>query len=771
MSANDNLRETRKREHGTKIALRFRTVNRTRFKRSVLATVSLLLPVFSGCGAEEGGGEEHVGSSGEALTAVCGQPSNGPVQGYDISEFQPNFNWNNAKNNGVAFGYARISYGASHVDATFDANWKNIKAAGLLRGAYQYFLPNDDIAKQAQMVIDKVGKLGPDDLPVQFDMEPTSAEQGGLSRAQLAAKMHQWLDLVEAGTGKRPIIYTNAYGWQDRYGSSGFEKYDLWISNYNPSQCPLLNDGWKTWRIWQYSDGNGTLDHDVFNGTLADLKAWANASTGSTDAGGPDDGPSDDYPMLPKRSAADLDGDGQADVCVRAIRGLTCALSKGSSFSAEFDGPAWKDADGWDNLTYRSTIQFGDVDGDGKADVCARGRTGMRCALSQGQAFSQNEINGPAWSDDAGWNQPSLYGTIQLADVNGDGKLDVCGRSTTGLVCNLAGENGFPNAVQGPAWSDDKGWSRADRYATIQFADVNGDRKADVCAKDAAGIVCHLSTGNGFSAEVRGPAWSNDKGWNKVQYGSTIRFADVDGDGRADVCGRGPDGIVCARSTGQGFGAEIRGPAWSDAKGWSDASSYRTIQWGDLDGDKRADVCGRSSNGIVCSLSTGEGFSSEIQTTLFADTSGGNQAKTFTTLAMGDVNHDGKDDLCGRDSSQGFVCATSNGKGFGAPFLAAGWSDAAGFSLPQYYETVRVTGLAPTATFTGTVVDPGTAGDAGAGEPGGTDSTNVAQGPRPVSSNGGCAVRPTGVAPHDAAYAAGITVALGLVLRRRRRKM
>ncbi|HVH41699.1 MAG TPA: GH25 family lysozyme [Labilithrix sp.] len=721
-----------------------------------LALVPVLLPMFAGCGSDQGSPSEteRIGSTSEALTESCGQPENGPVQGYDVSEHQgDNFDWMAAKAKGVSFGYARISYGTGHPDLTFDGNWARIKEAGLLRGAYQYFLPNQDVATQAQIVIDKVGKLGIGDLPVQFDVEPTQAERGGLTGAQIAAKMRQWLDLVEAGTGKRPFIYTNAYLWQDFIGSTEFGNYGLWIANYHPpSGCPKINDGWSKWTIWQYSDTNATLDRNVFNGTLAELQAFAGTA-------------GEDYPTLARRSVADINGDGQADVCARAIRGLVCALSNGDKFLPQFNGPAWSDEAGWSSARYRETIQFGDIDGDGKADVCGRFTAGVLCKRSDGTNFT-TDVPGPAWTDDKGWSQPSSYTTMQLADVNGDGKLDICGRASSGLVCNLSDGNGFPTEIQGPAWSDQAGWNKAEQYATIQLADINGDGQADACARDAEGIVCHLSKGNGFPAEVRGPAWSNAAGWSKVEYGSTIRFVDVDGDGRADVCGRGPAGIVCAVSKGRSFDAEFAGPGWSDQQGWNKPSSYRTIQWGDINGDKKADVCGRAASGMVCHLSEGATFSNPIDGPAFSDTEGWADAKYFTTMALGDVNHDGKEDLCAR-SAAGVICTPSTGSGFGDKILAADWSDAKGWGAAPYYNSTRVIGSSPLAKFTGVVeeVEPGPNGDADGG------ATEGKNNPRRLGStapSSGCAVGPVSTNSRSSSMLGGIVIAFGLVLRRRR---
>ena len=81
--------------------------------------------------------------------------------------------------------------------------------------------------------------------------------------------------------------------------------------------------------------------------------------------------------------------------------------------------------------------------------------------------------------------------------------------------------------------------------ATIRFGDVNGDGRADVCGRSAAGLFCALANGRSFLKPTLWLAGMSDAaGW--APYGASLELRDVDGDGRADVCARGPEGVVCA---------------------------------------------------------------------------------------------------------------------------------------------------------------------------------------------------------------------------------
>jgi RHS repeat-associated protein len=357
------------------------------------------------------------------------------------------------------------------------------------------------------------------------------------------------------------------------------------------------------------------------------------------------------------------------------------------NMTAPLTGPAWSDAAAWNSPQYFRTIGYPDLNGDAKEDICGRGGAGVSCFLSDGSGFP-TAVTGPAWSDAASWNQPQYYLTIGYADVNGDGNEDVCGRGTAGVSCFLSDGSGFPTAVTGPAWSDADGWTAAKYYETIRYPDVNGDGKADVCGRNNGGIVCALSDGSGFPTIVAGPAWSDADGWGAFQYYDTIRYPDINGDGKDDVCARGVDGVSCFLSDGSGFPTAVAGPPWSDAGGWGSPEYYRTIRFADVNGDGKDDACARSGIGIECYLSNGSGFPTVIDGPAWSDADGWNAPQYYTTIRMPDINGDDRADICILNGVQ-VSCHLSDGSGFSTLVNGPAWSGAAGWNLAASYATVR----------------------------------------------------------------------------------
>jgi lysozyme len=241
----------------------------------------------AGGGAACGGnptGDGPVGHSAEAVTVCAGAST---VKGIDVSSYQDTVDWTTAKGTGLAFAIARISDGSA-LDSQFATNWSGMKNAGLVRGAYQFFEPGESPTAQATIVINAVGVLGAGDLPVTADMEVT----GGQSAATIAANLQTWMAAVKAGTGKAPMIYTAEGFWDGSVASSSFAANPLWAANWGVS-CPDTATGWSAWSFWQYSD-SGTVsgvpdavDLDEFNGSLAELQAFAGGASTTSDAGAP----------------------------------------------------------------------------------------------------------------------------------------------------------------------------------------------------------------------------------------------------------------------------------------------------------------------------------------------------------------------------------------------------------------------------------------------------------------------------------------------------
>ena len=239
-----------------------------------------LCAVLISC-VEPGGQEPEAESTDQQAGIVCGD---GPtVRGIDVSYYETSVDWAAAHAAGIDFAFVRVSDGLQFIDPKFPAYWDGARTAGVIRGAYQFFRPAEDPIAQADLLLDRMGPPAPGDLPPVLDVEVS----GGLSTDAVAASVAAWVARVTAALGRPPIIYAGLYSWHDLTGSADATTSPLWVAQYTTAPCPNIPVPWTRWMFWQYSatgtvDGipGSMLDVDVFNGTLDELRGFADARCG-----------------------------------------------------------------------------------------------------------------------------------------------------------------------------------------------------------------------------------------------------------------------------------------------------------------------------------------------------------------------------------------------------------------------------------------------------------------------------------------------------------
>ncbi len=230
--------------------------------------------------------------------------------GIDVSDLNGTIDWNIVKSAGYSFAFIKSSQGAwggsNSNDAQFSANWKNARAAGLLRSAYHFFDPTSDVQAQIDLFVSLVGDFWePGELPPMIDLEcPTSSDpsyrskfcdgvalNGWVASSVLTSSIVQFLDGVEAKTGRRPIIYSYDYWfWDSGVDRTKLESWPLDISWPTSADCYDVPDVFGPALFWQDSVTANVagvpkvVDTDRFVGTLDQLRALA--SGGAQQLGG-----------------------------------------------------------------------------------------------------------------------------------------------------------------------------------------------------------------------------------------------------------------------------------------------------------------------------------------------------------------------------------------------------------------------------------------------------------------------------------------------------
>jgi GH25 family lysozyme M1 (1,4-beta-N-acetylmuramidase) len=212
------------------------------------------------------------------------------AHGVDLSRWDVSFD--PAKATGVIdFAIMKACEGTFR-DSKFAEIWAGVQKVPI-RGAYHYLRSGMSWQTQADFFLSVVN--GFDFHLYALDFEATGNTMG----APLASAAHSWIEYVASKTGKMVILYTNSSHYDaDLFPYGDWMKdHPLWVAQYwkdpTPDKDPNLPKKRKPgdWSIYQYASeinfpGHAkeygtpvnSIDLNVFNGTVADMRAWLKLS-------------------------------------------------------------------------------------------------------------------------------------------------------------------------------------------------------------------------------------------------------------------------------------------------------------------------------------------------------------------------------------------------------------------------------------------------------------------------------------------------------------
>ena len=304
------------------------------------------------------------------------------------------------------------------------------------------------------------------------------------------------------------------------------------------------------------------------------------------------------------RVLADVGGDGSTDVIGFGDRGIF--LSHGARYGhlTEPLGPEKTVADfgynqGW--RTEHHLREVADLDGEGGAEIVGFGDAGVHVA-DHAPRGSSTELS-PAtlrladFGRDQGWRID--HHVRELADVDGDGLLDIVGFGDAGVhVARGQADGTFTDPVLAVAdFGRHQGW-RVDRHPR-HVADVNADGRADLVGFGHAGVwVSHAAADGTFGAPAMtlrdlGVA----QGWRTDRHQREL--VDLDDDGRADIVAFGDAGTYASYAGFDGNFAiatlELADFGWD--QGWRPDRHVRRLA--DVTGDGLPEIVGFGELGTL----------------------------------------------------------------------------------------------------------------------------------------------------------------------------
>ncbi|MGI4875566.1 MAG: FG-GAP-like repeat-containing protein [Janthinobacterium lividum] len=317
--------------------------------------------------------------------------------------------------------------------------------------------------------------------------------------------------------------------------------------------------------------------------------------------------------------------------------------------------------------TYAQSVALGDVDGDGDLDMATTNQDDgtVSVRLNGGDATGTNTGSFTAGSTVTVGSNPR---SVVLADIDGDGDLDLLAANNGGNTVSVRVNNGsgaFSGSVNQVVGSNP--------YA-VALADVDGDGDLDLLTTSYGSSQVSILLNGGDATGSNSGAFSNGSTISVDSAPTGLAMGDVDGDGDLDLV------VVCtasSASTGSGSvnvrlnGGDATGSntgVFSNGSAFASIAPYPlTVALGDVDGDGDLDLLTAGYSGTVGTslanvrLNGGNATAGTLNAGTFSNGSNVGVDSAPYAVALADVDGDGDLDLLASSSNGSTVSVRLNG--------------------------------------------------------------------------------------------------------------
>ncbi|MEO0899462.1 MAG: M12 family metallopeptidase [Bacteroidota bacterium] len=297
----------------------------------------------------------------------------------------------------------------------------------------------------------------------------------------------------------------------------------------------------------------------------------------------------------------------------------------------------------WGGGAGTTDIAFGDIDGDGKDEVCV-----TRSSPTNARFFvfddAENDYK-QMFSDGQSWGSGYWAVSAAFGDMDGDGKDELA-------IARNAKENGRVMVYRFERQSIrsigvlGKTWGSGGVANKVAFGDIDGDGKEELAISRKTPVNARIflfnwnATNRSFTQKA-----SMGSNWAKDDYATAVAFGDYDKDGKDDLAiGRKVSASNRFRYGVYKWNGSRLATIFTDGNSWGTGGYVTDLAFGDVTGD------GKKELGITRYTQTNArvfivGRRSGKNQTIKSFGSDWGSSNYATSIAFGDTDGDGKEEI------------------------------------------------------------------------------------------------------------------------------
>jgi len=342
----------------------------------------------------------------------------------------------------------------------------------------------------------------------------------------------------------------------------------------------------------------------------------------------------------------DLDGDGKPDLAVVNQSSNSISVYRNTSNSGSIVAGSFAAKVDFIIGTLPTSVAIGDLDGDGKPDLAVANRESNTISVFRNTSTSGSIVAGSFAAKvdfTTGTNtQPIL---VAIGDLDGDGKPDLAVANQNSASVSLFRNTSTSGSIVAGSFAAKVDFTTGTTPRSIAIGDLDGDGKPDLAVANNGSASVSVFRNTSTTGSMIAGSFAAKIDFITGTLPSSVAIGDLDGDGKPDmaVANTASNTVSVLRNTSTS-GSVVAG-SFADKVDFTTGSGSISVALGDLDGDGKPDLAVANLGSPTVSVLRNTSTIGSIVAGSFAAKVDFTTGTNPRSVAIGDLDGDGKPDL------------------------------------------------------------------------------------------------------------------------------
>jgi len=334
------------------------------------------------------------------------------------------------------------------------------------------------------------------------------------------------------------------------------------------------------------------------------------------------------------------------------------------------------------------SIAIGDLDGDGKPDLAVVNQGANTVSVFRNTSAS-GSITATSFAAKVDFATGSYPVSVVIGDFDGDGKPDLAVANYLGSTVSILRNTSSSGSITVASFAAHVDFATGKNPYSIAAGDIDGDGKPDLALADQGGNTVSVLRNTSTSGSITTASFAARVDLTTGNYPLGVAIGDLDGDGKPDLAVvNGNSGTVSVFRNISSSGS-IKANSFAARVDFATGSFPYSIAIGDLDGDGKPDLAVANYYDATVSVLRNTSTTGSITASSFAAQVDFATGTEPNRVAIGDLDGDGKPELAVTSNFNSTVSVFHNNASSGS-ITAASFAARVDFATGNGPESVAI---------------------------------------------------------------------------------